>query len=480
MQDPTDTNGYLSRQPGRHLGDVRQDHRHQGHADPDHLRRRRRQGEHGLPAHRRRRDLGADRRPADRLHRPQGRRRRRRQATSTSRRATPAARTTAAKGDVWRYDAATGTWTQISPMPSSSADDYFGYSGLTIDRQHPDTIMVATPDLLVAGHQFFRSAPTAAPPGPGSGTGPATRTARQRYTHGHLRGAVADVRQQPAAAGGDAQARLDDRGAGDRPVQLRPDVVRHRRDDLRHHQPHQLGHRQPRSRSSRWRKGLEETAVLDLVSPPTGAPRWSARSATSAASVHTDLDTVPSMMSTAPSLGQRHQPRLRRAQPGDHRPRRQRGDAGARTIGVSTDGGSNWLPGPGAVRRDRRRHDRRAAPTAAASSGRRPAPASTTRRRSAAPGPRPPASRPARSSSPTGSTRKKFYAFSGGTFYVSTDGGATFTASAATGLPATGRARLQGGARREGDIWLAGGDARRLRPVALDRLRRDVHQGRPA
>ena len=37
------------------------------------------------------------------------------------------------------------------------------------------------------------------------------------------------------------------------------------------------------SPSSRWSKGLEETAVLDLISPPTGAP-LSRRSATSAAS----------------------------------------------------------------------------------------------------------------------------------------------------------------------------------------------------
>src|SRR4051812_165649 len=61
------------------------------------------------------------------------------------------------KGDVWKYNITTGVWTQISPIPSSSADDYFGYSGLTIDRLHPNTIMVATqiswwPDAI-----FFRS-----------------------------------------------------------------------------------------------------------------------------------------------------------------------------------------------------------------------------------------------------------------------------------------------------------------------------------
>ena len=55
---------------------------------------------------------------------------------------------------MWKYNITTGAWTQISPILSSSADDYFGYSGLTIDRQHPGTIMVATqiswwPDAII-------------------------------------------------------------------------------------------------------------------------------------------------------------------------------------------------------------------------------------------------------------------------------------------------------------------------------------------
>ena len=49
----------------------------------------------------------------------------------------------------------------------------------------------------------------------------------------------------------------------------------------------------------------------------------------------------------------------------------------------------------------------------------------------------------------------KFYGAAGGTFYVSTNGGAGFTA-AATGLPASARFKAVPG--REGDIWLAGGD----------------------
>jgi hypothetical protein len=53
---------------------------------------------------------------------------------------------------------------------------------------------------------------------------------------------------------------------------------------------------------------------------------------------------------------------------------------------------------------------------------------------------------------------KKFYVFAGGKFYVSTDAGATFTASTATGLPASGDpVRFKAVPGIEGDVWLAGG-----------------------
>jgi hypothetical protein len=49
----------------------------------------------------------------------------------------------------------------------------------------------------------------------------------------------------------------------------------------------------------------------------------------------------------------------------------------------------------------------------------------------------------------------KFYGFANGVFYISADGGANFTASAAAGLP--GFVRFKAVPGREGDIWLAGG-----------------------
>ncbi len=57
-------------------------------------------------------------------------------------------------GQVWKYNTATGAWTDVSPVLASDSNQYFGYSGLTIDRQHPGTIMVATqiswwPDMIM-------------------------------------------------------------------------------------------------------------------------------------------------------------------------------------------------------------------------------------------------------------------------------------------------------------------------------------------
>jgi hypothetical protein len=51
----------------------------------------------------------------------------------------------------------------------------------------------------------------------------------------------------------------------------------------------------------------------------------------------------------------------------------------------------------------------------------------------------------------------KFYAFQGGRFYMSTNGGVSFAATAAAELPATGSVRFKAVPGREGDVWLAGG-----------------------
>lgn len=61
------------------------------------------------------------------------------------------------KGEVWKYNINTGIWTDISPVSYSSEDNYFGYGGLAVDKQNPDIIMVATLNAWWPDEIIYRS-----------------------------------------------------------------------------------------------------------------------------------------------------------------------------------------------------------------------------------------------------------------------------------------------------------------------------------
>ena len=58
-------------------------------------------------------------------------------------------------GDVWKYDTSSSTWTCISPYPSTdTSDDYYGYGGLAVDPENPNTVMTVSlnswwPDAII-------------------------------------------------------------------------------------------------------------------------------------------------------------------------------------------------------------------------------------------------------------------------------------------------------------------------------------------
>src|SRR5947207_7829843 len=61
-------------------------------------------------------------------------------------------------GDVWKFDTSNGTWTRISPVPSTdTANDYFGYGGLSVDAQNPNVLVVAALNSWWPDTIFFRS-----------------------------------------------------------------------------------------------------------------------------------------------------------------------------------------------------------------------------------------------------------------------------------------------------------------------------------
>ena len=60
------------------------------------------------------------------------------------------------EGAVWKLDAKTEKFTNITPV-KPTADDKFGYGGLSVDAAHPGTLMVSTIDRWSKGDEVFRS-----------------------------------------------------------------------------------------------------------------------------------------------------------------------------------------------------------------------------------------------------------------------------------------------------------------------------------
>ena len=203
--------------------------------------------------------------------------------------------------------------------------------------------------------------------------------------------------------------------------------------------------------------GLEETAVNDLISPPSGASLISGLGDIGGFT-HTDLTKAPGATTGLAGFTTTNDLDYAEKSPGTVvRTGTFSRSATYRTndkfLQFSTDGGNNWFQaqepagstGGGTV--------------AAAADGSRfvYSPAGAVVSYSIGFG----TTWTASTGIPTGAAVEadrvnpmKFYGFSNGTFYVSTDGGVSFTATAATGLPNPGRQHAMPGV--EGDVWLTG------------------------
>jgi len=364
-----------------------------------------------------------------------------------------------AHGDVWRLATATGVWTQVSPVPSSDAsNNYFGYSGLSVDRQKPGTLMVTAYSSWWPDTQIFRSTDSGA-----------TWTKAWDYSSypNRTNRYQLDVSASPWLSFG-ANATLPETSPklGWMTEGLEIDPFNSNRmmygtgatlfgtDNLTAWDTGGTVNIGVRA------QGIEETAALDLISPPTGAPLLSALGDIGGFR-HTDLTKVPSLMFTGPNYGSTTSIDYAETSPAtmvragniDRT-----ANPNVNRAAFSTDGGANWFQAnaePGGVTGG--------GTIAAAADGSRFvwSPEGGTPSYSVGFGNQWSTAAGLPQGAVVESDRVNaltFYGYSAGNFYVSKDGGVTFTASAATGLPASS-VRFKAVPGRQGDIWLAGGTA---------------------
>ncbi|MFF4535362.1 cellulose binding domain-containing protein [Streptomyces aureus] len=353
------------------------------------------------------------------------------------------------EGRLWRYATKTGTWTDISPV--AEADTYYGFSGLTVDRQHPGTVMATAYSSWWPDTQIFRSTDSG-----GTWTKAWDYTSypnrSNRYTID-----VSSVPWLTFGANPSPPEQTPKLGWMTEGLEIDPfDSARmmygtgatvYGTENLTNWDSGTQFTVKPMV------QGLEETAVNDLASPPSGAPLLSALGDIGGFR-HTDLTRVPAMMYTSPNLTTTTSLDYAESNPNTV-VRVGNLDSGPH-IGFSTDNGANWFAGtdPSGVTGG--------GTVAAASDGSRFvwSPAGSGVQYTTGFG----TSWSASSGIPAGAVvesdrvdPKTFYGFKSGKFYVSSDGGATFTVSAAANLPAEDSARFKALPGTKGDVWLAGG-----------------------
>ncbi|MFJ4790247.1 cellulose binding domain-containing protein [Streptomyces sp. NPDC088794] len=354
------------------------------------------------------------------------------------------------KGQLWRYATASGAWTNVSPV--ADADAYYGFSGLTIDRQHPGTVMATAYSSWWPDTQIFRTTDSGG-----------TWTKAWDYTSYPNRANryTIDVSSSPwltFGANPSPPEQAPKLGWMTESLEIDPfDSARmmygtgatlYGTENLTNWDSGGQFTVKPMV------QGLEETAVNDLAAPPSGGAQLLSALGDIGGFRHTDLSKVPSMMYTSPNFTTTTSLDFAETNPGTV-VRVGDLDSGPH-IAFSTDNGANWFAGadPSGVSGG--------GTVASASDGSRFvwSPAGTGVQYTTGFG----SSWSASSGVPAGAViesdrvdAKTFYGFKSGTFYVSSDGGATFTASAATGLPSGDTVRFKALPGTKGDIWLAGG-----------------------
>ncbi len=368
-------------------------------------------------------------------------------------------------GDVWKYVPSTNTWTKISPVPGSdSSNDYYGYGGLAVDMQHPGTIVVASVNSWWPDALLFRST--------NGGTTWEPIWSWSSYPSRNLYYTI-DVSNAPWLNFGNTnpvdpvpavklgwmiEGMNIDPFNSDR-LFYGTGATLYGTTNLTAWDSYASGGKVAFKSMA---LGIEEEAVTDLISPPGSSEAHLYSTVGDIGGFrHDSLTTSPAAMYSIPYAGTYNSIDYAELSP-SFMVRAGYGNPSASPVVTSTafsyDGGATWfagnkdiagLTGGGTIAAAADASRVLWAPTSAAVSY------STDNGNSWT----------AAASIPQNAVvaadrvnPKKFYGYGQGKFWLSTDGGATFTASTATGLPAAGdTVVIKAMPGHEGDIWLAGG-----------------------
>jgi xyloglucan-specific exo-beta-1,4-glucanase len=347
-------------------------------------------------------------------------------------------------GAVYRLDTRRGTWTNVTPVAPGTPP--FGYAGVSVDATHPGSVVVSTIDRW-GTDDVFRSTDSGA-----------------TWSAVGIPKAMHDVSAAPWVTFHQASPNYTG-WMGDVEIDpFRPDRILHitgqgiwASDDFTAVDSNQPTHWDFRS------QGIEETAVLDLASPPSG-PHLLSAVGDIGGFRHDDLGV-------SPAGGMSDNPRFASTDSIDYAEQNPNlvarvGRGGARTSphgAYSTDGGTTWLPFPTTL------------PIANGSAGSIAIsadgstfvwdpPASTAAASPGGPRYSHDSGRTWTPSTGIGAVRPviadrvnsmKFYAFDGaaGAVLASTDQAATFSQTAAR-VPGGGSGQLRATPGIEGDLWL--------------------------
>ena len=365
-------------------------------------------------------------------------------------------------GDVYRLTTSTGQWTLISPYPHTDTNnDYYGYSGLSVDRSHPSTVMVTGYSSWWPDTFIFRSTNSGATwTNIWSWTSYPNRSFKE--TQDVSAAPWLTFPLSPCPVKGRPGPNPDPKiGWMTEALEIDPfnsnrfmygtGATLYGSNDLTDWDISSTS----QITISVFAPGIEETSVLGLISPPSGANLLSALGDI-AGFVHTSLTTAPST-TYGPIEGTNTSIDYAELSPSTIVRVGSSGNSCETHLAYSTNGGSSWtmvatdptgLTGPGVVAVSANGGTFLWSPQGTGVQYKTPSGRSWT----------------ASTGIPAGAivasdrvNSNKFYGFSAGKFYLSTDGGKTFTATAATGLPANSSVHFKAVPGIEGDIWLAGG-----------------------